>query len=1843
MAANTLSENITLAIKNADGSSFYNLSLKKFTVDSQVMSLGDKITGDVYYKDNNLPFTMREYVEYDGVKYTLVNPPTVVKEGMVRDNSENKGMTKYSLEFYHPMYQLGNMPFNDVAVSYNESSYMSESATFSWVGYPDDYIAKLNKNLQGTQWIVVKSSNFPSSVESQISEVLAFDKESIADALKKMYETWELPYIVDKVGSSESSYAQGKRFKVIVGMPSAEIYEQGSQDPFVFQYGQGVGLKNNSRSPRNNKIITRIAGYGSERNIPYGYPQIVWTGSTSDSRLQYPLYDGIVGGQPVKLIKHPFTRKTLMPSIYVETVYNKVNPLLPNGSANPNYNPNTEIIEYYDATAAENYPNPINPLAPSYETHEFEDIYPRLGSASIVGVVPSDKDAKTYVPFDQIDDVINKYIDNSHSRVEEEFLEECKDIVVMAGMKEINVDRNYGGHSFIFTLTHDDTYTFMYLEYKSDDLQNFKFTALCEGVTPPVPAWDDTMDDKGEYTQSYMEITLPILGFDIYACASITEQMQINMRSGACIGCTFDVAVDWDDYKKNFFNADGDFVPDGAQRDLVKYPKSNVQSITVTAKKDLETFGTLMPNRYQQPQAGDEFVILGISLPLSYIQSAEAELADAAKAYMRENNIYYFDYPLKFDEFFLRNNDHILSQIKPNAIVHFNYAGDTKDLYIKQLTTKVGYATLPQFDITLTDNIEVSLNQIGQTVDELGKLSDVVALLRRQTSDGLLAAVMSKLSKTDDDTANGLIRFMKGLQIGRSFSSGILGSGGIIGVDADGKTYLEVDEIYARIKAVFDNVEVKNYQHSVGNRMVTKAGIKCSRVEWVDENGEYVEQNQTNLSSVVSFRCFYRAKDTDDTVNNDFVAGVNEEDGKGTQDLAFCDSTNIASGVNKRSYWRAVVGKNANGTFTLDGEGWIDLSKADCRANSDIPMAGDDIIQLGNVTDKDRQGAIVEYIGGNDAPCYKIYQEIGLDERTDEEREQDPPVPFNPYVLTDKCFIDFGYSRTTKRAYMNVYGDMYVGTKAGETNSTYIRYTQPHKEWVTPEPTEEVPEPEPELVTIPAKLEIKAIIDAQSTLSSASGDKTLAQIFQGIQDQLDGVIETWFYSYMPVANLESDVPLIYLPTDPEEQDPELIPCLPYYTWANADHAIRPEPLPEDFPAEVTTERDKHLGDMFYDNASGYAWRFEKDTSNDQVRFQWILISDSAVVEALRQASEAKNLANNKRRVFTTNFTQGQANVEYDVGDLWVNATGTYKYNEGGETKTVTYNNDILRCKVAKPIKNAQGEITDGNFSITDWELASGYTDDTKFNNYLTQVLNGVQNPQSDSEVVAQAMHVLKSALQENTTIEGGLILTSFISLRKNDTVWSGISGLIEDTETGEGFKGYGIASWYGGGHIDHEVTPSASGYAKSLFRFDGSGYLASGNITWDTNGTVTIKDLHTDDGNVSVNILNEMSAFRSMFDLSLWSSTSRIHPLQNFDQIRITHASGYTFTDNDVLNRAENDARYLLIQRFFDLFDVYNGSTNYTETFKTSGLPSSTANISIKAKFGLWTEQYLSALGQNSQGSGGGVTELAMLDDVSLSNVQAGQVLKARIVGNNVEWYNANENTGTVTSIRIGTDTYSPTAGVITLPDYPTDYYSSTASRTANTVLAAPDGVAGAALFRSLVANDIPSLPASKINTNGGTFDAALIPVATTTTVGGIIVGTTLAIANSVLNLATSGVTAGTYRSVTVDSYGRVTAGTSPTTIGGYGITDASIASGVITLGSNTITPVTDVFVGADDNANKIGKTVGGSTTYFIVPWDNGGYISLDIGSSYVPSYEKIVTDQNNINWKIKEGWNYCD
>lgn len=99
------------------------------------------------------------------------------------------------------------------------------------------------------------------------------------------------------------------------------------------------------------------------------------------------------------------------------------------------------------------------------------------------------------------------------------------------------------------------------------------------------------------------------------------------------------------------------------------------------------------------------------------------------------------------------------------------------------------------------------------------------------------------------------------------------------------------------------------------------------------------------------------------------------------------------------------------------------------------------------------------------------------------------------------------------------------------------------------------------------------------------------------------------------------------------------------------------------------------------------------------------------------------------------------------------------------------------------------------------------------------------------------------------------------------------------------------------------------------------------------------------------------------------------------------------------------------------------------------------------------------------------------------------------------------------------------------------------------------------------------------------------------------------------IDLATTAVTAGTYQSLTVDAYGRVTAGTNPTTLAGYGITDAytkteinttvsgllaktgGTMSGAIAMGSSKITGMADPTANQDATTKFYVDSILGSAT----------------------------------------------
>ncbi len=149
-----------------------------------------------------------------------------------------------------------------------------------------------------------------------------------------------------------------------------------------------------------------------------------------------------------------------------------------------------------------------------------------------------------------------------------------------------------------------------------------------------------------------------------------------------------------------------------------------------------------------------------------------------------------------------------------------------------------------------------------------------------------------------------------------------------------------------------------------------------------------------------------------------------------------------------------------------------------------------------------------------------------------------------------------------------------------------------------------------------------------------------------LQDQVDGNITTWFFEGIPT--LEN---------------------APANEWLD----------------DVT--KNNHLGDLYYDQDTGYAYRF---SLNDNV-FKWIEIKDTDVVEALALANSAQDTADKKRQVFVT-----EPIPPYEVGDLWIK-----------EDK------DLYRCRAKR---------TEGDFNEVDWIKATDYSNDDYAKN-VEAVLN----------------------------------------------------------------------------------------------------------------------------------------------------------------------------------------------------------------------------------------------------------------------------------------------------------------------------------------------------------------------------------------------------------------------------------------------------------------------------------------------------------------------------------------
>lgn len=132
--------------------------------------------------------------------------------------------------------------------------------------------------------------------------------------------------------------------------------------------------------------------------------------------------------------------------------------------------------------------------------------------------------------------------------------------------------------------------------------------------------------------------------------------------------------------------------------------------------------------------------------------------------------------------------------------------------------------------------------------------------------------------------------------------------------------------------------------------------------------------------------------------------------------------------------------------------------------------------------------------------------------------------------------------------------------------------------------------------------------------------------------------------------------------------------------------------------------------------------------------------------------------------------------------------------------------------------------------------------------------------------------------------------------------------------------------------------------------------------------------------------------------------------------------------------------------------------------------------------------------------------------------------------------------------------------------------------------------------------------------TAGGTLGTTPITFAQFSGAGQVIAGTGMSKTGNTLNvntassarivvgadeidLATSGVTVGTYKSVTVDAYGRTTSGTNPTTLSGFGIADAYTIAQVDTLFGSTSSAATSAAAAATSASNASTSASNASTS----------------------------------------------
>ena len=496
----------------------------------------------------------------------------------------------------------------------------------------------------------------------------------------------------------------------------------------------------------------------------------------------------------------------------------------------------------------------------------------------------------------------------------------------------------------------------------------------------------DVIDDNGVFPENTkikgFKIRIKNLGFDLYQSIRDAggESCQISMKSGYCAGRTFDVASVEKDTASD--NTGGWILHCKRVKDTSEklwYPFSYNKSIGQTPVAD-ETY---------QVKAGDRFVLLGISMnDTNYVWAASVKLLRKAIHWLCKNDYTRYVYNPKVDEIYMaRQDEEAQASNGKIASLHDTLReGDVllfKDddllidgsVYIDQLVIKEnGNNGIPTYDVTLKNEVTVgTIDRIQNTVDSIR--NDINSGAVGGTSPSQVKNLIEAygvnwfLRKDTDDTASGLITFLKGLAVGGAKKYGI---------DPEGvatllKVIADSGVIDSLTNTTLTNTTLTSEDASIRNLTVTGAAHFFRLIiDEIKASGGSVLVTPANgfkVAKVVKephgddYRLYFRADDGERAVTNKWKVGMQ----------AVSMSFNAAKGESmdaENHYWWALVTAVSAGAVSPEWDTahryhWVEVSSTDTAYGSTVPQTGDEVAQLGYRIQGDDDPELRTYTDGD--------------------------------------------------------------------------------------------------------------------------------------------------------------------------------------------------------------------------------------------------------------------------------------------------------------------------------------------------------------------------------------------------------------------------------------------------------------------------------------------------------------------------------------------------------------------------------------------------------------------------------------------------------------------------------------------------------------------------------------------------------------------------------------------------------------------------------------------------------------------------------------------------------------